>query len=88
MILTDKDSVTIIVLSFGQIEQAVHKIRIYSTRKAFLERTVVELVHKFDEKSTASVCKGKSTTKVPFKLFGGSHTYIHIQVTEKPFTSK
>ena len=31
------------------------EILIYSTRKAFLECTVVELVYKFNEKSTASV---------------------------------
>ena len=38
----------------GQIEQGVHCIRKslnYSTRKAFLEKAVVELVYKFDEKS-------------------------------------
>ena len=44
-------------------------------QKAFLECTTVELVYKSDEKSTASVRKGKSTTKVPCKLFGGSYTY-------------
>ena len=32
---------------------------------------MVELVYKLDEKS-----KGESTTKVPFKLLGGSHIYI------------
>ena len=40
--------------SFRQIEQGVHYIRkslIYSMRKAFLERAVVELVYKFDKKS-------------------------------------
>ena len=45
--------VPLIVSSFGQIEQSAHYIRkyfIYSTRKAFLESTVVELVYKFDEK--------------------------------------
>ena len=49
---------TVIVSSFEQIEQGTHYIRkylIYSTRKAFLERTVVELVYKFDEKSIVSV---------------------------------
>ena len=43
--------------------------------RAFLKRTVVELVYKFNEKSTASVCKGKSTANVPFKLFWKSYTY-------------
>ena len=38
---------------FRQIEQGAHYIRIYSTRKVFLEHVVVELVYKFDEKSTA-----------------------------------
>ena len=39
---------------------------------------MVELVYKFDEKSTASVRKGKSTAKVPFKPFCGSHTvYVY-----------
>ena len=37
---------------------------------------MVELVYKFDEKSTASVYKGESTAKVPFKLvLGHIHTY-------------
>ena len=43
---------TAIVSSFGQIEQGVHyvgKSLIYSTRKAFQERAVVELVYKFDD---------------------------------------
>ena len=44
-------------------------------RKECLKCAVVELVYKFDEKSTASVLKGGSTAKVPFKLLG-SH-YIH-----------
>ena len=44
---------TIIVSSFRQIKQSAYHI--YSTRKAFLEHAVVELVYKFDEKSTASV---------------------------------
>ena len=33
----------------------IRKSLIYSMRKAFLERAVVDLVYKFDEKSTASV---------------------------------
>ena len=52
------DSATIMMSSFGQTEQGAHEIRkslIYSTRKAFLERAVVELVYKFNEKSTVSV---------------------------------
>ena len=39
-------------------EQGMHHITkffIYSTRKEFLEHAVVELVYKFDEKSTVSV---------------------------------
>ena len=42
----------------GQVEKGVQKIRkflIYSKRKAFLEYAGVELVYKFDEKSTVSV---------------------------------
>ena len=35
---------------------------------------MVEVVYKFDDKSTASVYKGELTTKVPFKLFRGSYT--------------
>ena len=49
---------TVIVSSFGQIEQGEHHIRkslIFPTRKAFLERAMVELVYKFDEKPTKSV---------------------------------
>ena len=45
----------VIVSSLGQIEEGAHYIRkylIYSTRIAFLEHAVVELVYKFDEKST------------------------------------
>ena len=42
--------------------------------EAFLERAVVELVYKYDEKSTMSV---ELTAKVPFKLFGVIY-YIHI----------
>ena len=34
---------------------SIRKSLIYSTRKAFLKRAVVNLVCKFDEKSTASV---------------------------------
>ena len=48
------DSATIIMSSFGEREQGAHKIRkslIYSTRKVFLERVVVKLVYKFNEKS-------------------------------------
>ena len=39
---------------------------------------MVELIYKFDKKSAAILWKGKSTTKVPFKVFVGSHIYIHI----------
>ena len=46
-------------------------------RKTCLEHTVVELVYKFDEKSTASVRKGKSTAKVLFKPFC---IYKHINI--------
>ena len=38
----------------GQIEQGARNSFINSTRKAFLERAVVELVDKLDEKSTGS----------------------------------
>ena len=40
------------------VEQDAHYIRkslIYSTRKVFLERIVIELDYKFDEKSTVCV---------------------------------
>ena len=37
---------------------------------------MLELVHKFNQKSTASDWKGKSTAKVPFKLFWG-HIYMN-----------
>ena len=36
---------------------------------------MVEVVYKFDEKSTTSAWKGASTANVPVKLFGG---HIHI----------
>ena len=48
--------------------------------KAFLEHTMVQLVYKFDEKSSTSDLKGILTAKVPFKLFGGSHTHINIHI--------
>ena len=54
----------------------IRKSLIYSSRKAFLEHTVAELVYKFDGKSTTSVRKVESTAKVPFKLFLGSYIYI------------
>ena len=58
MILTD-DCVTAIVSFFGKKSKVHIKSFIYSTRKAFLkvflERAVVELVYKFDEKSTANL---------------------------------
>ena len=44
-------------------------------QKAFLECTLVELVYKSDEKSTASVSIGKSTTKVHSNFLGGHNTY-------------
>ena len=48
-------------------EQSVHIRKSYSIRKVFLECAVVELVYEFEEKSTTSVSKGKSITKVPLK---------------------
>ena len=51
---------------------------IYSTGKAFLECTVIKFVNKFDEKSTTSVRKGKSTSKMPFKYFFELHNYEYI----------
>ena len=72
---------TVIVSSFRQIEQGAQYIRkslIYSTTKEFLEPAVLQLDYKFDETSTASVCKGELTAKVPFKPFWGLHTYIYL----------
>ena len=40
-----------------QVEQGVHEILIYSTKKVFLERAVVELVYKFDKKSHGECLK-------------------------------
>ena len=37
---------------------------------------MLQIVYKFDEKSTVSVWKGKSTSKVPFKLFVVTHIHI------------
>ena len=45
---------TVIVSSFREIEQGAYyigKSLIYLMREAFLEKAVVELVYKFDEKS-------------------------------------
>ena len=40
---------------------------------------MVELAHKFDEKSIASISKGELTTKVLFK-FCHRHIYIYIYI--------
>ena len=58
MILTDEVMrATIIESSFGQIEQGVDYVRKSDLldKEVFLEHTVVELVYKFDEKSTTNV---------------------------------
>ena len=39
---------------------------------------MVEIVYKFDEKSTMYVLNGKSAAKVPFKLFGVTYLYTYI----------
>ena len=58
----------------------------YSTRIAFLERAVVEPVYNFDEKSTASVQKGESTAKVPFKPLGVTYIYIRMDTSPNHIT--
>ena len=66
-----------VILQNNRVKYHIWNSFIYSTRKAFLESTVVELVYKLDEKSITSVGKGKSTNS---KCFWGSHTYnIYIQ---------
>ena len=55
---------------------ALNKEIINLLNEESLERAVVEPVYNFDDKSTASVQKGESTTTVPFKLFLG---HIHIE---------
>ena len=60
---------TVIMSSFGEIEQGAQKFLIYSTRKALLEKPVVELVYKFDEKSYRECLKGESIAKVRFNLY-------------------
>ena len=67
------------------------KLLIYSTRKAFLERTVVKLVYKLDGKSTASFLQGELTAKMCFKhfLLTYIHTYIYIDAnTDHPCSCK
>ena len=49
----------------------------YSMTKVFLERALVELVYKFDEKSYCAVCKGESIAKVQFNICC-PQTYIYI----------
>ena len=71
-ILTDGWGATVIVSYPSDKKRKKH----IEMSKAFLERAVVKLVYKFDKKSTASVWKGESTAKVPFKLFFGSYIYI------------
>ena len=41
------------------------------TSKAFLERAVIELVYKFDEKSTTSVEKVRQPLQYHLNIFGG-----------------
>ena len=69
----------------GQIEQGAHYIRIsliYSTRKAFVEKVVVELVYKFDEKSYCKCFKGESIAKVRFNFLGGL-SFLEVQAKAK-----
>ena len=73
------ESATIIMSSFGQIEQGAHSIRkslIYSTRKVFLERAVTIN----STRSLPRVFEKVSTAKVPFKLFLGSYTHTHTHI--------
>ena len=58
--------------SLRQIEQGAHYIRkclIYLMKKAFLERAVLEVVHKFDKKFYHKCLKGESIAKVCFVHF-------------------
>ena len=47
-------------------------------KKAFLEKSVVELVHKFDEKSYCECEKVRRSLKFDSKYFFGPQTYKHI----------
>ena len=49
-------------------------------RKAFLERAVVELVYKFDEKSTASVEKVSRPLKCHLNFLGVIYTHTHMYI--------
>ena len=63
--------------SFGQIEEGVHYIRkflIYSMKKVFLEREVVELVSNFDEKSYCECLKSESIIIIVIKKIFGPQT--------------
>ena len=55
----------------------IRKSLIYSMRKAFLEDAIVEVVYKFDGSLPLVFEKGESTAKLPFNLFGWSHTYTY-----------
>ena len=55
----------------------IRKSLIYSMRKAFLEREVVELVYKFNEKSTRVFNKVSRPLKYHSNCFGG-HVHINI----------
>ena len=52
-------------------------------RRAFLERAVVELVYKFDEKSYCECLNGESISKVRFKYF---FVHKHMDTTTDHFT--
>ena len=64
------------VSSVPQVEQGAHYIRkflIYSKRKAFLVKAVVELVYKFDEKSYRECLKRQVVSEVRFKIIFFDH---------------
>ena len=67
-----------IVSSFRLIEQGMHKKNlIYSTRKVFLEKTVVELVYKLDEGSYHKFLKGVcQSLKYDSIFLVNKHKYI------------
>ena len=61
----------VIILQTNRARWALNKK--YSARKVFLEKAVVELVYKFDEKSCCECLKGESIAEVQFNFFWSSN---------------
>ena len=55
------------------------KSLIYSTKEAFVEKAVVELVYKSMRNPTVNVCKCESIAKIQFNLFLSKYIYQRVR---------